>query len=614
MRALFAIAGVLPYALVAFINAFTDLGHKIIIQNTVFKVYDGDVQIVLTAIVNALVLLPYILVFSPAGFLSDRFAKDAIMRYSALFAVFITLGITFCYYQGWFFSAFLLTFVLALQSAIYAPAKYGYIKELVGEANLSAGNALVQATTTVAILSGIIFYSFLFEAKLDGSEATKEDILRTVAPLGWLLVLSSVAEWLFALRLPNKMREQTSREFKLKRYIRGAYLFKNIKIIKRKKEIFDAILALSLFWSISQVVLAIFGEYAKSKLGVTNALAVQGVMALAGVGIVIGSLMASAFSKYYIQTGLSPLGALGIAVIVFAVPSCTSMGLLAVLFLLFGVCAGFLMVPLNSLIQYLSPNVHLGTVLAGNNFVQNIFMFCFLILTSVFAYFGTDATILFYLMGAVGMWLFWLLAKRYSVMGFWAFFELTVSFRYRFHHHGLEHIQGKEAALLLGNHVSWLDWLLLQIPLAKRIRFMMDKNIYKWRFFHPVLKKGEVIPISSKASKEGFVEAIKRLQEGNIVAIFPEGQIARSGELGKFYKGYELIASRYHGEIVPFFIGGMEGSLFARYKSKRPWHVRRDVHLYFGEPLSINTPAEELKGVIQKMKETYESEKNREVK
>lgn len=91
-----------PFLAVAFINAMVDLGHKIIVQNTIFKIYDDAAQVGLTAIVNALILLPFILLFTPAGYLSDRFAKPGIMRWSAFSAVIVTLLITLSYYQGWF--------------------------------------------------------------------------------------------------------------------------------------------------------------------------------------------------------------------------------------------------------------------------------------------------------------------------------------------------------------------------------------------------------------------------------------------------------------------------------------------------------------------------------
>ena len=277
MKKMFAIVGVINYLAVVFLNAFTDLGHKIIIQNTVFKVYDVTTQIILSAIVNALMLLPFILAFSPSGYLSDRFAKNIIMKHAALLAVFITLAITFSYYQGWFFTAFALTFLLALQSALYSPAKYGYIKELVGIKYISEGNGAVQAVTTSAILLGIIIYTILFETLLGDVFSTKEDILKTIAPLGWLLVLGSVVEYLLALKLPNMSVKITRKKFEFAKYIKGFYLKKNLIILRRKKEVFDSVIALSLFWSISQVVLAIFGEYAKSELGITNTIIVQGV-------------------------------------------------------------------------------------------------------------------------------------------------------------------------------------------------------------------------------------------------------------------------------------------------------------------------------------------------
>ena len=132
MKKLFEIQGIIFYTLALFLNAFTDLGHKIIIQNTIFKIYDGSEQIILTAIVNALILIPFILLFTPSGYLADKYPKNIIMKYSALFAVFITFGITLSYYLGWFYLSFGLTFLLALQAALYSPAKYGYIKDYRG--------------------------------------------------------------------------------------------------------------------------------------------------------------------------------------------------------------------------------------------------------------------------------------------------------------------------------------------------------------------------------------------------------------------------------------------------------------------------------------------------
>jgi len=607
---MFKIVGAINYLIVVFLNAFTDLGHKIIIQNTIFKVYDGSQQIVLTAIVNALILLPFILLFSPSGFLADRFAKHKIMQYAALFAVFITLGITYAYYHGEFLLAFALTFILALQSALYGPAKYGYIKELFGQKYLSAGNGAVQAVTTVAILGGIIFYTVLFETLYPEGAQNEAEILEAIAPLGWLLVGGSLIEYLLALRLPNKSSAVAQKVFKLKRYLSGFYLKKNLKTVTRKREIFDDIMALGIFWSISQVVLAVFGEYAKSKLGVTNTIYVQGVMALAGIGIVIGSILAAKLSRNYVNVGLSGFGAVGVTLIVFSIPFVESMKIIALLFTLFGVLSGFILVPLNSRIQELASNVHLGTVIAANNFIQNIFMFFFLMLTTLFAYYGMDAEILFYCMGLLGVYLSYLLFKRYYVDIFWAFVGMLATLRYKFSYHGLENIPQNRAVLLLSNHVSWLDWVILQLPLSRKINYMIDRDVYNWPVAHFFFEKGETIPLSPRAFKDAFREAHARLLKRRIVGIFPEGAISKDGKVAAFHRGYELIRPDYDGVIVPVYIGrGIFKTLFARHKeSGGSWFRRTEIDVYFGEPLSKETKAKDIEEIIKNMRKRYEAQ------
>ena len=603
MKKMFAIARTINYLLVVFLNAFTDLGHKIIIQNTIFKVYDGSEQIVLTAIVNSLMLLPFILVFSPSGFLADRFSKNNIMKYSAVLAVMITLGITYSYYQGWFYMAFFMTFLLALQSAVYSPAKYGYIKELVGDKFLTAGNGAVQAVTTSAILIGIIFYTTLFENMLQDNFTTQDDILKVIAPIGWLLVFGSIIEMFMAFRLPDTKAEKCSRKFDLKEYSKGLYLSKNMKIMRKNKEIFSIIIALGLFWSISQVILAIFGEYAKSELGISNAITVQGLMALSVLGIVVGSISATSFAKYYINTGVSAISAIGITLVIFFIPFTNSIILLGVEFVFFGLFSGLIIVPLNAKIQHLSEPSHLGTILAGNNFIQTIFMFVFLMLTTVFAYFGANAEILFYIMTLVGIYLAYKLMGMYIVMAFWAFIESLLKFSYTYVYEGLENIPQDKAVLLLGNHVSWLDWFIIQIPIERRINFMIDKAVYNYKIIKPFMKKGKLIPVSPKASKDAFAEATRRLKDGNIVGVFPEGEISADENLSKFRKGFEYIELG-DAVIVPYYIDGIFGSIFSRYKgkNKKSFFRKRVIRVEFAKAIDKSIEAEELQEIVQKIK------------
>jgi acyl-[acyl-carrier-protein]-phospholipid O-acyltransferase/long-chain-fatty-acid--[acyl-carrier-protein] ligase len=608
MKGLFSLVGVSPYLLAIFLNAFTDLGHKIIIQNTIFKIYDDQMQVMLTAVVNALVLLPFIFLFTPSGFLADRFAKHLVLRYGAIAAIVLTLLITFSYYMGWFWSAFFFTFLMGAQSAIYSPAKYGYIKELVGEALISSGNAAVQSVTTVAILVGIIFYTVLFENSLVGIDLKSEsEILKQVAPLGWLLVGGSIVEYLLTLRLPNRQLLAVKKRFDLKHYRSGYYLRKNFHMMTRKRSILVAIIALSLFWSISQVVLASFGAYAKADLGIENAIVVQGLMALAAIGIIIGSMMAAWFSKHYIHLGLIPLGALGFTLMVLLLPFTQNLTLIAVEFISFGLFAGFFIVPLNAYIQKTAPRVHLGTILAANNLVQNIFMVLFLGLITLFSYYGISTISLFYLMFGVGAVMSGYLLRTYLSWFIWLVIAMLLKLRYKIIYEGLENVPKEGGVLMLGNHISWMDWVLVQLPIERRIRYVMERSIYNWKGAHQIWKLGNAIAISERASKGAFQEAREALHNEEMLGIYPEGTISRDGEIGKFYRGFEMITKGENGKIVPYYIGGIYGSsLFSRSKT---WHVpetslwRRVIRVAYAKPLAMTAKAEDVRETIVNLKE-----------
>ena len=222
MNSLYKTTGFISFIAMIFLNAFVDLGHKIIIQNTVFKVYDGNTQVILTAIVNGLILLPFILLFTPSGFLADRFKKPKIMRRSALAVVGLTLMITAAYYLGWFKFAFAMTFMLAVQSAFYSPAKYGYIREIAGKKHLVTANSWVQSTTIIAILLGMFVFSVLFEKALGGQVIGSEaDVIRTIAPVGWLLVLGSLVELYFTCQLPELEQPSNTQSYNWPRYLTG---------------------------------------------------------------------------------------------------------------------------------------------------------------------------------------------------------------------------------------------------------------------------------------------------------------------------------------------------------------------------------------------------------
>ena len=601
MEKLYRVTGFVPFIVMIFLNAFVDLGHKIIIQNTVFKVYDGQTQIILTAIVNGLILLPFVMLYTPTGFLADRFRKPLIMRISAIVAVGLTLLITLSYYQGWFNFAFAMTFLLATQSAFYSPAKYGYIREIAGKDRLARANGAVQASTIVAILAGVFVFSILFENALAGvSYANESELIRAIGPIGWILVGCTLLELYTAYRLPT-LDKPHAEPFDWGAYITGRYLKRNLTIIRVDATIWLSIIGLSLFWGVSQVVLATFPAFAKEHLDIINTVVIQGLLACSGIGIVIGSLLAGRISDKYIETGLIPVGALGMVITLSLLPQLPSTTLLGLNILCFGLFGGLFIIPLNALIQFHAREEQLGVVLAGNNLIQNIVMLSFLVLTMIVAFGGIPSSLMLHLVALVA-----LIGATYTI---WRLpqslirYLLGLLFRGAYHIRveGFHNIPSQGAVLMLGNHISWLDWAIIQIASPRPIRFVMHRAIYQRWYLKWFFKLFGVIPIARGHSKASLEQVNQLLKRGEVVCLFPEGSISRTGHLGRFKRGFERTVDGVDGIILPFYLRGLWGSRLSR--SSQPQdqlhtRVRRDIIIAFGEPLPINSRAEEVKRAV----------------
>ena len=600
MLKLFKIRGFFAYTAMIFLNAFVDLGHKIVIQNTVLKVYEGQTQIILIAVVNALILLPFIMLFTPAGFLSDKYPKNRVMKISAWVAVILTCCITLFYHLGWFWPAFCMTFMLAMQSAFYSPAKYGFIKELVGKDRLATANGVVQATTTIAILAGIFVYSILFEAALEPhAYSSKSDILLIIAPLGWFLIFNALLELASAYMLPKKQDVDENMHFDFKEYKNGTYLKNNLRSVVQHEIIFLSIIGLSIFWAISQVMIAAFPVYAEETMLVSNTAVIQGMIACAGIGIMIGSLIAGRVSKNHIETGLVPIGSFGVAACLLLLPTLESVLFISLTFLSLGMFGGLFIIPLNALIQFHAGEHRLGRVLAGNNFIQNVVMLSFLGLTVVFAYYGIGSIGLFLILScvAIGGALFTIYKLPQSLMRFIVAF--VVGRKYSLEVLGLKNMPESGGVLLLGNHISWIDWAIVQMACPRPVRFVMERSIYEKWYLKGFLDFFGVVPISRGSSKTALANITDLLNSGEVVCIFPEGTISRSGQLAEFQRGYEKAAENADGIILPFYLRGLWGSWFSRsserLKSIRAESVKRDIVVSFGTPLPIDTPVDLLK-------------------
>lgn len=601
MGHLFKIRGFLSYTVMVFLNAFADLGHKIVIQNTVFKIYDGQAQIILTAIINALILLPFILLFTPSGYLSDKHPKNRVMRLSAWAALLLTACITLFYYLGLFWPAFAMTFLLAVQSAIYSPSKYGYIKELAGKEALAQANGVVQAATTIAILAGTLVFSILFELYLQDTEYGKDSgiLLEYIAPIGWFLVLSTAIEVYTAYRLPEKQPRDEGMRFDWTKYGSGAYLRDNLRVVLGREVILLSIVGLSVFWAIGQVLLASFPAYAKANLGLENTAVVQGMLACAGIGIMIGSLISGRVSRNYIETGLIPAGSFGITFCLLLLPRLDTPVLQAANFLFLGLFGGMFIIPLNALIQFHSTEHEMGRVLAGNNFIQNIAMLGFLVLTVAIALLGMGSESIFsiLILVALGGAVYTLYKLPQSLIRYLV--GSIIGVRYSLDVIGMKNIPERGGVLMLGNHISWIDWAIVQIASPRPIRFVMYTGYYQRWYLKWFLDIFGVVPIGSGMSKGALKTIADLLNAGEIVCLFPEGAISRSGQLVNFHRGYEKAAQDAEGVILPFYLRGLWGSWFSRssdrLKRLRKDSLKHDLIVAFGAPLPMSAAAPEVK-------------------
>ncbi len=615
------------FLLAAFLNAFTDLGHKIILQNTAFKLYSGSVQIVLIAVINAMMLLPFVLLLAPAGRLSDHYAKLAVMRRSSQAAVVCCGFIVLFYYLGWFLPALLMTLALAVQAAIYSPAKYGFIREAFGKEKLGEINGLLSALSIMAILAGTFFYTGLFEHWYPADASSAGAVLQGVAAAGWWLLFGSLLELYALYSMPPvvivdegdtvtadsaqpelPLSPPASIAFDFRQSLSWQQQLQLLLPLWQHRSLRLSAIGLSVFWAVGQVLLASFPAFVKEVTGITNTIALQGLLACAGIGIGFGSAFAGRFSRNYIETGLLPLAAAGLALGLVLLPTLTSALWMGVWLLLTGFAGGVFIVPLNALIQYHAKPSALGATLAASNWLQNLAMGALLLLTLLLALLGFSSRSLLLLISAIAVIgaCYTLYQLPQSLTRF--LLGRIVSSQYNIKVQGMRHIPSAGGVLLLGNHVSWIDWAVVQIACPRPVRFVMTSTIHELWYLNWLFKLFGCIPVQAGASSRTALEAVAAaLRNGDVVCLFPEGVISRNGQLAQFRKGYERACSETGDSvvIVPFFLRGLWGTVFSRSGAYLRRHAHpglsREVVVDFGHPLSRHTTAEVVKQKIREL-------------
>lgn len=604
MRSLFKISGFLPFILIMFINASVDLGHKITIQNVLVKSYDGDTLIMLTSLVNLLILLPYVFLFSVSGYLNDKFSRTKITRICAILGVVLTFFITIAYAAGWFYFAFFMTILLAAQSAVYSPAKYGLIKKIVGANNLGAANGLVQALTIIAILLSSLLFSVIFESCATNS-ADAGELMSSVWFIGVILCLSSCAESYFAFKIPYFAAANENSEFDPKEYVKLRYLRQNLNFVVKDKNVLLCTLGLAMFWAVAQLVIAAFPAHFKSLTHSDNVMLIQTILALSAIGIAAGSSMAGNYCKKHIELGIIPFGAFGLFASLMVLANAHTPFWMSAASFFFGFSGGIFIVPLNANIQFFTAEERMGRVLAGSNFIQNFFMVLFLAIAIILVRFAVASGEIF-VMAALCVLICGIFGAKYLPHLFVRILMLPfLKVGYKVSVDGVENIPQSGGVLLLGNHISWIDWAVVQLAAPRSIRFAMHRSYYDLWYLKWFLKIFRVIPIGAGVSKSAIESIREALNNGEVVGLFPEGHISYNGRIDEFQAGFELAAKDTNAVIVPFYIRGLWGSTFSRasehYKRTISQNGKSSLRVSFGAPIDVNSKAHVVKERVSEL-------------
>jgi len=531
--------------------------------------------------------LPLLVVSIPAGALADRFSKRSVLvATKALELVLMAAGTASLFFSpGGSALPLVVLGLMGAQSALFSPAKYGILPELLPHERLSEGNAKLEMWTFLAIIAGSAAGGWLLDAT--GPRPWIAGFALTAFALLGLLAARAVPH------VPPSRSEAAV--FSTLRRAWGA--------ARADRVLWLAILGAAFYWAIASLLFQDVLVYIKSVLLVSDTKA--GLpLALFGLGVGVGALLAARLSASKVEYGLIPLGALGLALFALLLGAAAPgfLGTIALMALL-GVSSGLLIVPLDALLQWRSPPDLRGGVIA----LANVLVFSGVTVGSLAAEalsrlgFSPRGILLAGAAATVAGTL-WALRVLPDALLRLVLVLLTHTF-YRLRVEGRRNVPAEGGALLVPNHVSFADGLFLLATLDRPVRFVVDAEYFFAPLLAPFLRALNAIPISSSGGPRAILRALRdagrALDDGELVCIFAEGQITRTGMLNSFRRGLERIVKGRSAVIVPVHLDRVWGSIFSRahgrFVTKVPEHLPYPVTVSYGEPLPRETPLHEIR-------------------
>ncbi len=607
-----------PFFWTQFLGAFNDnlFKNALLTLITFNALYATSISTdVMNNIGAVLFILPFFLFSAFAGQLADKYEKSFLIRRIKLFEIVAMCFAAICFYFNTAWGLMLVLFLMGTQSAFFGPVKYSIIPQHLRSDELVSGNALVETGTFLAILLGTIGSGLL--SKVDDAPMWFSIIVVVMAIIGWL-----TSRAIPVAPAPSPEINVTFRPWK--------DTWETIAFSRENKAIYLAIIAISWFWFLGASYLTQLYNYSKVFLHGDQSV-VTSLLAVFSIGIAAGSLLCDKLSGHKIELGLVPLGSIGLSIFGFDLylhsqpvsgtelisfkEFLTEPWSYRVLldFFLIGTFGGFYIVPLYAMVQERSEEKHRSRIIAAINIMNALFMVVSgivgVIFLSVIGVGIPEFFMVLALMNAVvAIYIYRTIPEFFMRFLIWVITHTM----YRVRHEGLDKIPDTGACVLVCNHVSYMDALIIGGAYRRPIRFVMFKPIYHLPVLHYIFKIGKAIPIhSQKIDPVTYENAFKmishELRDGEIVCLFPEGKLTTTGEIDTFRKGIEQIIATDPVPVIPMALKGLWGSFFSHKDgsalTKAPRRFWSKVDLVVGDPIDAkDVSAQKLEDAVKALR------------
>lgn len=528
-------------------------------------------------VIGALFILPFLLFSATSGQLADKYDKRSLI----LFVKWLEIAIMVLAAGGFFLASvptlLACTFLMGLHSTLFGPVKFSYLPQHLGERELTGGNGMVEMGTFVAILLGNVAGGLIIAIPQVGAQWVG------ISCIALAIVGRATAQWVPVSPATDPGLTINWNPF--------TETWRNLKLAHGNVVVFRSLLGISWMWFFGAVFLSQFPSFAKEVLQGNEQVASL-LLVVFSVGIGIGSLLCEQLSRRHVEIGLVPLGAIGMTVfsvdLYFAsrgLPPVATQTLSQFLaapahwrvmadLALLSLFAGLYSVPMYALIQLRAQPTHRARIIAANNILNALFMIASAVLAGALLQAGASIPQIFLLTGIanaiVAAYIFLLVPEYLLRFVAW----VASRFIYRFRVTGEDHLPTEGAAVLVCNHVSFVDAVLLMAASPRPIYFVMDHRIFRVPVLGWLFRLAKAIPIASQKDdaavyETAFERAAQVLREGDLLAIFPEGAITRDGQLQPFRGGIMKILERARADgieppVVPMALTNLWGSFFSR--------------------------------------------------